>query len=463
MKNICYLTISLLAILITACNPSKKMSTGTNKAAGPLLEVTGTGESYSLNLARSAAITDAKSELSQRMLILFGTIDTIISDNSNTITSYSFKIEDAHKSNERFFLKKDDKGSNSIYYVETQLRINYPDSIINKIVPKEKIDALKKYLEEQNQKEMSSDQEKKLKRKTEKKSRKEKRRRQKQPSEELEMEFNREKFRKYAEEKMAEMKENTQRHGYTMESAHKGQKQLLKEDKNPTIRYLYSNHDQPDEILPISSLFAMQEPPLIDYFFDDDEYLRSIGSMVDKNYMNARTAAIFRAIYIIASSTNRVKSLTLFFKTDSSSKKELEYIKYHYGNGWVNIPNTEAFNKETSSVFDTTFFTEKFNTLVDPISMADAYADILLTSSICKEATFYDSIRKEYTVFVAIEMPKRKIEMPKRKYFWRDSEKSEHQSQVDTLSLKEIEELGFSKERFKQVWDSLNSKRDSLI
>lgn len=178
--------------------------------------------------------------------------------------------------------------------------------------------------------------------------------------------------------------------------------------------------------------------------------------MVDKNYMNARTAAIFRAIYIIASSTNRVKSLTLFFKTDSSSKKELEYIKYHYGNGWVNIPNTEAFNKETSSVFDTTFFTEKFNTLVDPISMADAYADILLTSSICKEATFYDSIRKEYTVFVAIEMPK-------RIYFWRDSEKSEHQSQVDTLSLKEIEELGFSKERFKQVWDSLNSKRDSLI
>lgn len=107
------------------------------------------------------------------MLILFGTIDTIISDNSNTITSYSFKIEDAHKSNERFFLKKDNKGSNSIYYVETQLRINYPDSIINKIVPKEKIDALKKYLEEQNQKERSSDQEKKLKRNNEKELRKE--------------------------------------------------------------------------------------------------------------------------------------------------------------------------------------------------------------------------------------------------------------------------------------------------
>lgn len=454
--KITHITIALITILAISCNPSKKMSTGTNKAAGPLLEVTGTGESYSLNLARSAAITDAKSELSQRMLILFGTIDTIISDNSNTITSYSFKIEDAHKSNERFFLKKDDKGSNSIYYVETQLGINYPDSIINKIVPKERIDALKKYLEEQNQKEMSSDQEKKLKRKTEKKSRKEKRRRQKQPSEELEIEFNREKFRKYAEEKMAEMKENTQRHGYTMESAHKEQKQPLKEDKNPTIRYLYPNHDQPDEILPISSLFAMQEPPLIDYSFDDDEYSRGLGSMVDKNYMNARTAAIFKAIYLIASKTNLVKSLTLSFKTDSSSKKELERISYQYEDGRFRMTNTKAFNKETSSVFDTTFFTEKFNTLVDPISMADAYADILLTSSICKEATFYDSIRKEYTVFVAIEMPK-------RKYFWRDSEKSEHQSQVDTLSLKEIEELGFSKERFKQVWDSLNSKRDSLI
>lgn len=87
----------------------------------PVLEVTGTGEAFSLQSARIAAMDDARMQLEEKILLEKQRVETKQDDKSMEIESPSFNMDNIHKVKEKFFIRETD--SMEIYQVQITLRV----------------------------------------------------------------------------------------------------------------------------------------------------------------------------------------------------------------------------------------------------------------------------------------------------------------------------------------------------